>query len=194
MNGQVLEPKHGFPVRAVVPGIIGARSVKWLDRITVSDKESPNFYMQRDYKVLPPEAEDMDAAEAYWDKTPPMMDNCINSVVADPEDDETVVRGVDGTIKVRGYAVPQGDAGPVRRVEVSADGGKIWVDAKLGPASKYSWVLWEADVKVEKGEGLRIFSKATDEGGNTQMEERSQWNIRGVGYNGYESTTGLKVI
>jgi hypothetical protein len=41
-------------------------------------------------------------------------------------------------------------------------------------------------VQVEKGDGIRIFSRATDRGGNSQTQERSQWNIRAVGYNGYE--------
>lgn len=40
MNGEALEPDHGFPLRLVVPGQIGGRSVKWLKRIEVSDKES----------------------------------------------------------------------------------------------------------------------------------------------------------
>ena len=35
MNGAPLEPVHGFPLRAIVPGYIGARSVKWLERITL---------------------------------------------------------------------------------------------------------------------------------------------------------------
>ncbi|MCI0610929.1 MAG: molybdopterin-dependent oxidoreductase, partial [Anaerolineae bacterium] len=40
MNGEPLTPVHGFPLRTIVPGYIGARSVKWLDRITVQNEPS----------------------------------------------------------------------------------------------------------------------------------------------------------
>jgi sulfite oxidase len=33
MNGEPLPPLHGFPLRVIVPGYIGARSVKWLTNI-----------------------------------------------------------------------------------------------------------------------------------------------------------------
>ncbi|KAK5250291.1 hypothetical protein LTR96_011685 [Exophiala xenobiotica] len=176
MNGEPLPGNHGFPVRAIIPGIIGARSVKWIDRITVAETETSNFYQQRDYKVLPPDATDTESAAKFWETVPPMMENVINSVVIVPNDDDTIERSDEGTITIKGYAVPQGEHGPVVKVE------------------KWSWVLWEAVVRVDPGDGVRIFSRATDEGGNSQTEHRSRWNLRGVGYNGYESRTGVKIL
>ena len=53
MNGEPLSPEHGFPLRVVVPGYIGARSVKWLTGIQVADQPSDNYFQQNDYKLLP---------------------------------------------------------------------------------------------------------------------------------------------
>jgi sulfite oxidase len=52
MNGLPLTRDHGSPVRAIVPGYIGARSVKWLGRVVVSDKPSPNHYVAENYKIV----------------------------------------------------------------------------------------------------------------------------------------------
>ncbi|KKZ65697.1 sulfite oxidase [[Emmonsia] crescens] len=182
MNGKPLQPAYGYPVRIVAPGVAGARWVKWLDTISVGPHESPNFYQQHDYKILPPEATTWEIAEEYWSKMPSMQCMPVNSVVA-------------------GFAVPYGAEGPVTRVEVSGDGGKTWVDAELDygadsfnkTKSKWSWVLWRAEVEVEKGSNKTIYSRATDAGGNTQ-QERSPWNLRGVGYNGYGASWNVSVV
>ncbi|KAG9770821.1 sulfite oxidase-like protein, partial [Aureobasidium melanogenum] len=198
MNGAPLPARHGFPVRAIVPGVLGARSVKWLDRVTVSNQESPCFYQQRDYKILPPEAVDAESAEKFWAKCPSMLEMPINSCVAWPTSEAAIRFPASGLIDVLGYAVPQGSHGPVVRVQVSGDEGKTWTDAHLENggkfASKWSWVLWHARIKIERGHGRRIFSKATDAGGNQQTLERSPWNLRGVAYNGYEAVYDLTVI
>lgn len=37
---KVINRDHGYPLRVIVPGVIGARSVKWLDRIDIIEEES----------------------------------------------------------------------------------------------------------------------------------------------------------
>ena len=194
MNGQTLSAKHGFPVRIIVPGIAGARSVKWVDGITVQQEESQNHYQQRDYKILPPEAVDRKAAEKFWDSSPPIQDMPVNSVIACPLPGEKAELSQQGTVMVEGYALPQGDQGPVTRVEVSSDEGESWIDAEIiqGKGERWCWVLWRAHAKVEKGK-RRFLSRAMDKGGNTQ-KEHSQWNLRGVGYNGYGESRDVDVV
>lgn len=53
MNGEPLPTEHGGPLRVVVPGYIGARSVKWMQTIRIKKEPSKNFYMTSDYKKLP---------------------------------------------------------------------------------------------------------------------------------------------
>lgn len=106
MNRGTLELAHGFPLRLVVPGVIGARSVKWLERIIIRDHESQNFYQTSDYKVLPPQAGKENKAE-FMKKTPALMEFPLNSVICSPAEDEQVPLRVDSDAKVdvKGYAI-----------------------------------------------------------------------------------------
>ena len=53
MNGETLRLDHGKPLRAVIPGQIGGRSVKWLTKLIVTDAPSDNWYHIYDNRVLP---------------------------------------------------------------------------------------------------------------------------------------------
>ncbi|KAF1835334.1 sulfite oxidase-like protein [Decorospora gaudefroyi] len=203
MNDKPLPANHGAPVRVVTPGIAGARSVKWLDQISVQMSESKSYYQQHDYKVLPPEADTKEKAEEYWSKVSSLQDMPVNSVIGMPKSGSTVQRDTDGTVQVKGYALPSGADGPIVKVEVSVDGGKAWADAEMIKAYegeeakdvelKWAWALWRAKVKLEKGKDVKIYSRATDKSGNTQKES-PVWNLRGVAYNGYGEAFGLDIV
>ncbi len=198
MNGRELSPKRGFPVRVITPGIAGARAVKWLDRITVQTADSPNYYQQLDYKVLPAEAVDSETAQRFWQTVPAIQDMPINSVIAVPASGSTVSLAPEGKLVARGYALPAGEDGPVTKVEVSGDGGRSWTEAELlsrdeDGFNKWSWMLWKAAVVVEPGIGRRVLSRATDRGGNLQPPCAS-WNLRGLVYNGYGEALNLTVV
>ncbi|KAH7021412.1 putative sulfite oxidase [Microdochium trichocladiopsis] len=193
-NGRPLDIRHGFPVRVIVPGVAGARAVKWLDRITVQLQESNNFYMQRDYKALPPDAKDGQSAEPFWATTPPVQEMPVNSVISHPRTGDTVKLDASGRVECRGYALPGGDGGPVVKVEVSTDRGKTWTLAEIenhGDDNKWTWVFWKASVVFDRKMGGTIHSRATDALGNTQPED-PPWNLRGVCYNGYGEAKDLK--
>ena len=216
MNGEPLTYAHGAPVRVIAPGLAGARSVKWLDEIEIQRQESTNHYQRRDYKVLPPEATSKEEAEKYWDVTPALMDMPVNSVIGWPTDEEKVDL-IDGALEVRGYALPQGDQGPVTKVDVRVGEKGSWVEAEIMNPSgaledddaqgKWAWKLWRAKIPksdlenagthregfLEKSNNrvIDVFSRATDAGGNTQGE--GEWNLRGVAFNGYGSARAVQV-
>jgi nitrate reductase (NAD(P)H) len=52
-NGRLLTPDHGFPLRVIIPGLIGGRMIKWLEEITVTAQESQNYYHFFDNRILP---------------------------------------------------------------------------------------------------------------------------------------------
>ena len=56
MNGEPLSPVHGAPLRVVVPGYIGARSVKWLERIEVRAHPWAGYFQHVVYRLLPEDA------------------------------------------------------------------------------------------------------------------------------------------
>lgn len=189
MNDEPLTPDRGGPLRLVVPGYLGARWVKWLDTITVSPHESPNYYQQRDYKILPPTIETKAAALPLWSKYPCMTSLPVNSVVASiiPVPSASAVGKY--TLAVKGYATPSAHA-QIVRVEVSTDSGVTWLPARITyQEGRWSWTLWQATLEVscEDGQadkGGKVWSRATDESGDCQAQE-GVWNLRGVGFNSW---------
>ena len=77
MNGAPLPRDHGYPLRAVVPGFVAARSVKWLSRIVVADEESPSQWQRRDYKLFGPN----EGAAPNWDRYPAIQEMPITSAI-----------------------------------------------------------------------------------------------------------------
>lgn len=178
MNHEALPAEHGGPLRLVVPGMLGARWVKWLDTIIVSPDESPNFYQQQDYKVLPPTIETKADAKDVWSKYPAIESLPLNSVVA-----LAVHHPSSSSLFVKGYAVP-GSSGNVASVQVSINNGESWVPAKITyQKGRWSWTLWEVKVTDVPQSGT-VFSRAIDELGRVQNKE-CVWNMRGVAYNAW---------
>ena len=83
MNGQPLAPVHGAPLRVVVPGYIGARSVKWLQRITVCAAPSDNYFQATAYRLLPADADPGTAGPGDGLSLGPVA---LNSVILSPAD------------------------------------------------------------------------------------------------------------
>lgn len=173
MNGAPLTPLHGFPLRLVVPGYIGARSVKWLASLSLQLEPSTQYFQSHAYKVFPPH---IGPQTVDWEQGLMLGELSVTAAITTPRDGATVPVG---PLRVEGYAMAGGSR-TVERVDVSSDGGATWQVARLTtPRQPGVWVFWEADVDVPPGGG-EIVARAWDSAANTQPEDiRAIWNFKG---------------
>lgn len=194
MNGVDIPPDHGYPIRVIVPGVVGARNVKWLGKIVISELESPSHWQQNDYKGFSPST-DWDTVD--FKKSPAIQELPVISAICIPGEGETVKLD-DGKLFIKGYAW-SGNGQKIVRVDVTTDGGKTWHVANLDcqenvePPQHWSWTLWSVRVPVEENsKQVEIWAKAVDSAYNTQPESfENIWNLRGVLSNAYHR---IKVI
>ena len=162
MNGQELPQQHGFPLRAIVPGWYAVASIKWLQRIIVTDKPFTGYYQTLDY--------------SYWERRGglaelrPISKMQLKAEIARPTANESVPANSD----VRIYGAAWTGEGEVTKVEISTDAGATWNDAKLiDRAAANAWRLWEFEWRTPSKPGKRtLVARATDSRGRTQQVER----------------------
>jgi sulfite oxidase len=173
MNGQPLPPTHGAPLRVVVPGYIGARSVKWVDRITVQDQPSDNYFQATAYRLLPAGADPRAARPGDGQSLGPIA---VNSAILQPDDGAVLAAG---PAQISGYAVTGDDRG-IACVDVSIDGGRSWRQAALGAdAGPWAWRIWHTVISLPAGT-TEILARARDTAGAIQPESPAQvWNPKG---------------
>jgi len=173
MNGAPLTPLHGAPLRLVVPGTIGARSVKWLGEIVLQAQPSDNYFQSVAYQHFPP---DVDATTAVEGAGRMLDELFVSAAICAPLDGASLPTG---PATVSGYAVGQGGS-PIERIEVSADGGQTWTEAALrGVRRQWTWQLWSATVQLAPGRQTLI-ARATDSNGHSQPADvGATWNYKG---------------
>lgn len=188
MNGETLPAEHGFPVRVVVPGVVGVRNVKWLSRIQVSPEEAQGPWQRGiAYKGFSPMVKDF--REVDVEKVQSVQEMPVQSSIVSPKNGATITLD---SVEVKGFAWSGGGRGIVR-VDVSLDGGSTWATAELKdgseqhPTRAWAWTFWEADVPVPdalRGKQISILCRATDVSYNTQPERPEPiWNLRGLNCN-----------
>lgn len=179
MNCQPLPRIHGGPVRVIVPGYIGARSVKWVTGITVLPEPSDNYFQATAYRILPADA-DPDAARPG--EGIPLSSVALNCDILTPQDGDRIAAG---PLVIRGYAFA-GDDRDVARVDVSLDDGHTWRQADLEPQrSTWTWRHWSHTISAPPGP-LSVTVRAWDSTGATQPESAaSLWNPKGYANNSW---------
>jgi sulfite oxidase len=170
MNGEPLLPVHGAPLRVVVPGYIGARSVKWLERIEVRSAPWDGYFQHVAYRLLPE-----NGAPGPGEGMPLGL-VALNADVLAPADGDTVRAGA---VEVRGYAFAGGER-HVARVDVSVNRGAAWTQAELlDDLGRWAWRHWRITLDLAPGDH-EILVRAWDSSAATQPEdEAALWNPKG---------------
>ncbi|KAA5596232.1 sulfite dehydrogenase [Blastochloris sulfoviridis] len=167
MNGEMLRPENGYPVRIVVPGWEANMWVKWLRRIEVGDQPWHHREETSKYTDL---LENGRARRFTY-----VMD--AKSVITSPSPQAPLKHG-------KGFTVLSGIAwsgrGKIARVDVSLDGGRNWRTARLdGPVLDKSMARFYVEFDWD-GRELFLQSRAMDETGYVQPTKDELRKVRGL--------------
>jgi sulfite oxidase len=182
MNGERLPIPHGGPLRVIIPGHIGARSVKWLTSIRLRATPSENFYMTSDYKVLPPQATPETKSE-WMKRTPPLERFGLQAVIGTPPQGSCLESG---RADVAGYAAT-GSGTLVSRVQVcavrdeeddvlvldKAESEGQWREADREQDGVWSWCRWEVTLELSPGSWALVCRSESAAG--ERQPKLSQW-------------------
>jgi sulfane dehydrogenase subunit SoxC len=166
MNGEMLRPENGYPLRLVVPGIQGVSWVKWLRRIEVGDKP----YATKDEAI-----HYMDAMPDGTYRQYTSIQEC-KSVITTPSAGQRLIGT--GFYNITGLA--WSGRGKVKRVDVSVDGGRNWRTARLEtPVLSKALTRFNIDWNWN-GAPAVLQSRAIDETGYVQPKINELRAVRGT--------------
>jgi sulfane dehydrogenase subunit SoxC len=166
MNGEMLRPENGYPLRLVVPGVQGVSSVKWLRRIEVGDQQWGTKDESVHYVDLMP-----DGMHRQYTS----VQEC-KSVVTTPSGGQVLLDK--GFYNITGLA--WSGRGKITKVDVSVDGGNTWRAARLeNPVLTKSLTRFNMDW-VWDGKPTIIQSRAIDETGYVQPQINQLREVRGT--------------
>jgi sulfite oxidase len=169
MNGQPLTRQHGAPLRAIVPGYIGARSVKWLQGINLLVKPSSNLFHAHAYRLFSPVES---SSSADWEHALELGELSVNSCICSIEE-------ASNGLLVKGYATAGGSRCVVR-VDIGYGEPPNWIEGSFqDPAEAGAWRRWQVRIpKLFVGELICV--RAWDSAANSQPEDpENVWNFKG---------------
>jgi hypothetical protein len=167
MNGQPLPHWNGFPARIVVPGWTGTYWMKHVIAINALTKPQGGFWMNPAYRVPVGKFPIRDRFLTQENATStPITEMVVNSLITSHRDGAKVKAG---KIAVSGIAWDGGYG--INSVQVSTDGGKTWVAARLGQdLGRFAFRPWSFDVAARKGKNT-VMVNATNKLGQSQISE-----------------------
>jgi sulfane dehydrogenase subunit SoxC len=165
MNGEMLRPENGYPLRLVVPGVQGVSWVKWLRRIEAGDQPWGTKDESIHYMDLMP-----DGTHRQYTS----IQEC-KSVITSPSGGQTLLDK--GFYNVTGLA--WSGRGTIRRVDVSVDGGRNWRTARLEPPHLAKCLARFNIDWVWDGAPAILQSRAIDDTGYVQPKINQLRAVRG---------------
>ncbi|MES2025967.1 MAG: sulfite dehydrogenase [Pseudomonadota bacterium] len=166
MNGEMLRPENGYPLRLVVPGVQGVSWVKWLRRIEVGDKP----YATKDEAI-----HYIDAMPDGMYRQYTSIQEC-KSVITTPSAGQMLLDK--GFYNITGLA--WSGRGKIKRVDVSVDGGRNWRTARLeGPINTKCLTRFNINWTWD-GSPVVLQSRAIDETGYVQPKINELREVRGT--------------
>ncbi len=175
MNDKAIPEMNGYPLRLVCGGWPASTSGKWLNRISVRDKEHDGPKMGgQSYRVpkfsVPPGTKVPDDQMKIIESMP------VKSIITYPKTGAVIPKG--GSFEVRGHAWA-GDL-QVKKMEISIDFGVNWITTDLkDPVNRLAWQRWSTHVKLPEFGYYEIWARATDEKGVAQPMVLPGWNPKG---------------
>ena len=155
MNGVTLPQDHGFPLRAIIPGIYGMMNAKWIREIEVTDQVHEGLWQRRGWSNT------AEYNTHAWFATP-------GSALKERLGDLKQPTPIAGQKTVLAGVAFAGDR-QVSKVEVSSDGGSTWSEATLkDPTSNHTWRLWAFEWTPPAPGDYRMLVRATDAKGGVQ--------------------------
>jgi DMSO/TMAO reductase YedYZ molybdopterin-dependent catalytic subunit len=156
MNGVNLPQDHGYPLRAIVPGLYGMMNAKWIRDIEVVSGVYKGFWQRRGWTNT--------AAYQTGSTTITPGDSLLRDRFSLPGSLTDVAGNPIGVVGVA-FAGERG----IKKVEVSTDGGSSWQPASLyDPLSKYTSVFWKYEWNPPGSGNYRVMVRATDGNGVLQ--------------------------
>jgi len=165
MNGEMLRPENGYPLRLVAPGLQGVSWVKWLRRLEVGDQPWATKDEAIHYVDLMP-----DGLHRQYSS----VQEC-KSVITSPSGGQLLLDR--GFYNVTGLA--WSGRGKVKRVDVSFDGGRNWKTARLEGAIQPKCLTRFNIDWVWDGSPAILQARAIDETGYVQPKINQLREVRG---------------
>ncbi len=182
MNGEPLDPSHGFPLRLVVPGWAGDNWVKWVMKIEVRDTEFDGFFMKTAYRI--PSRPVLPGSTVDPALMTPVTNLSIKSLLTSHADGSEVRPG---QLRLTGAAWSH--AAQVVAVEISTDTGRTWKPATLGnERAPFAWRLWEFNWTPPGEAYYTVMVRARNSLGETQPMQ-PEWNPSGYSHNAVQAVS-----